>query len=317
MTAQNYHRRPKAHPVIGTLFLLLLAGVGFLAWRGWPAVVSPAGGLWRGKGGWGSERINIAIAGKQMALFSVNTKNSSAVVVKIPQNLYLPNLIHGYGQYPAGSVYQVGQIDKRGGEVLAGTIQEFLGAPVDGYYYSLQSLTDPKSFFVSLDFLLGKNSDLSLFQKIELLKSVWKLRFDKIKTVDLEARANSLVLADGSSALFLEPAEVDQTLEGLLIENILQSEDLRVEVINTTPVVGLAARVGRLLANLGLTVVNLDGSAQMINQCKVAATKKVLKSQTVVRLAQIYNCVKEEKPEEGRAAVSVYLGTDYADWLAK
>lgn len=305
-----YHRRPKAHPLVGIILLIFLALAGFGFWKffqtGLPFSYKNVG------------RINVAVAGKQVALVSLDQTGNSAVVVKIPDNLYLPNLIHGYGQYPAASVYPAGEFDRKGGETLAGTLQEFLGVPVDGYYYTLQNFSDLKGLFLSPDFLLGKNSNLSLWRKINLVKDLFGLRFDKIKTVDLAGFANSLVLADGSLALSLEPAEVDQALSGLFGENNLQGENLRVEVINTTKMNGLAARAGRLLSNLGLTVVNLDGTADPVAKCKITAEKGTENSKTVARIARIYTCTVETKENSaGRAAVSVFLGQNYADWLTK
>lgn len=286
----------------------------------WFVVVNWKGGeLWGNinSSGIKAQRINIAVAGNQVALISVDTVNNSVVVVKVPGNLHMFGVIHGYGQYHIGSVYQVGELDKRGGAVLSGTLQEFLAIPIEGYYYTLREMTDIRNFFLSWDFLRGRTTNFPLLRRLELVRNMWQLRFDKVRVIDLSKTAKPLVLADGSNALFLEPVEVDQILKGLLTESNLQDENFRVEVINTTTTAGLAGRAARLLTNLGLTVIHINGNAQALSQCKIRATKEALKSQTVWRIAQIYRCQKEEKPEESRAAISLYLGTDYADWLGK
>jgi hypothetical protein len=286
-----------------------MASVVFLIWKILPLGLSLPNSS--------SERINIAIAGKQVALVSVNRANDSVVVVKVPDDLYLSDLVHGYGQYKASSVYSAGEFDHRGGETLSGTLQEYLGVPVDGYYNSNDDLKNLKSMFLSPGFLFSKNSDVSFWQRIVFIKHLFTTRFDKIKSVNLASFAGPLVLADGSAALTLDRAEVDQVLSGILVENEVQAENLRVEVINTTKVMGLAARVARLLSNLGLTVVNIDGTASQISGCKISVEKSFRKSKTVNRIAKIYNCVVESKEESGRAAVSVFLGTDYVSWLGK
>ncbi len=263
------------------------------------------------------DRFNVVIGGSQIALISLNISEKSMVVVKLPPDLYLPNVVHGYGQYKAESVYGAGNLDHRGGETLSGSIEDYLGVPVDGYFFSPKKFSDPKNFFFSPDFLLKNTSNLTFIDKVSFLINLFKIRFDKVKTVDLSDYASDLVLADGSRAMTLEGAEVDQTLSGLLTEARPQAENFRVEVINTTTMAGLGARAVRLLSNIGLSVINVETQDLASAQCEILVTKNAVKSITVARIAQIYSCKISQKPTEDRAAITVKLGQNYADFLTK
>ena len=110
---------------------------------------------------------------------------------------------------------------------------------------------------------------------------------------------------------------MDQILTGLLTESRPQAENFRVEVVNTTKVPGLGAKATRLLSNIGMSVINIETQDVASLQCGIFATPNALKSVTVARISQIYSCKISQKPTEDRAAITVKLGQNYADFLTK
>jgi hypothetical protein len=186
---------------------------------------------------------------------------------------------------------------------------------VEGFLTSKTTLGNAKSFFLSPDFLLGSGTNLSLFDRVQLALFWTGIRFDKVRTVDLANYSSVLVLADGSNAVSLDKAEADSLLAGLFVESSVQAENLRVEVLNSTKVTGLGARGTRLLANIGMSVINIETATNQTSDCQISADKESLKSKTVARIADIYSCKVSSKSDPGRAAVSVVLGQNYADWL--
>lgn len=307
---RKYHRRSKISGLIGFfLFLPVLAALGFGVVRILPQVLSSKVGQF--------DRYNLVIAGPTISLVSLDLTNKSAVVVNFPNDLYIKEVARGYGQYKISSVFAAGELDHRGGEVLSGTVREYLGVPVDAYLYSPKAYTTAKNLFLSPGFFLETKTNLGLYDRIQLAMAVSGTRFDRVKTIDLNEFASSLLLADGSKALFLDSVEVDNILSGFLTESRVQGENFRIEVANSTKKVGLGGRAVRLLSNIGLSVVNVESADTLIPNCKVSAEEDALKSLTVARIAQIYSCKIEKKAGMGRAAVTVYLGQDYADWLEK
>ncbi len=308
---KKYARRRKSGSFLGALLLFLILGaLTFGFWKALPYFPTDAGSS-------RFDRANIILGGTQTALISYNRTNKSLVVVNLSDQIYL-EAAHGYGKYRVSSVYPAGELDRRGGETLKATVREYLGIPVDGYYYTSRTLTDLKTFFLSPEFLLEAKSDLGFLDRARLAANIYGVRFDRVKTVDLAKLAGPLILADGSQALSLEPEEIDRALAGSLVENRLQDENLRVEIVNTTRVFGLGSRAMRLLTNTGASVVNVaTDQAGQISGCQILANGSVLSGATVSRIAQIYNCKTVKKEEEGRAAVTVLLGQDYADSLTK
>ncbi len=263
------------------------------------------------------DRFNVVIAGPQVVFVSLSPAQKSATVIRFPPDFYLTEVIHGYGQYKISSVYAAGELDHRGGKTLAGTISEFLGVPVDGFIQSREDSSDLKKFFLQPAVFFSPASDLNLLDRLRFVVSLEQIRFDRLKTVDLGELATPLVLADGSSAVGLEKSEADNYLLGSFIEGRVQDEGLRVEVVNTTDVMGLGARVSRLLANIGLSVVNVENGVTPVTNCQIIATQNALKSLTVSKIAGIYSCSLTKKAAEGRAAITVLLGKDYVDWLTQ
>lgn len=248
-----------------------------------------------------AERFNIILATSPVILVSINIRQKTAVEISFPDDLYLPELIHGYGRYRAGAIFAAGELDKRGGETLAGSVQEFLGVPVDGYFR-------PE----------GKETNLSLLDLVRFYWTFKTTRFDKVKKIDLEKLASPLILADGSMAKSVDAAELDNFLNGAFTEDNLREENWRVEVVNTTNINGLGARAGRLLTNLGLTVVNVDSVKTPVGACEVRAKEKARQSPTARRLAKIFGCGQVlSGGQDNRADVSLFLGADYVRWLTQ
>lgn len=305
-----YSRRTSSGSLFSLILLLIfLAGAALVAWRLYPQFSGSRFGKF--------DRFNVVATGPEVAMVSMDIPAKSAVVVRFPGDLYMTEVVHGYGQYKIGSVFAAGQLDGRGGETLAGTVREFLGVPVEGFLTSKSAFDNAKNYFLSLDFLLGSGTNLSLFDRVQLALFWTGIRFDKIRVVDLAGYSSTLLLADGSNAVSLDKAEIDSILAGLFVESSVQAENLRVEVLNSTKVTGLGARGTRLLANIGMAVINVETATDQTSGCQISADKQSLQSKTVARIANIYSCKISSKSDPGRAAVSVVLGQHYADWLTK
>ncbi|MGB9707111.1 MAG: hypothetical protein ACPLXP_03505, partial [Microgenomates group bacterium] len=101
------------------IFLILLGSFGYVLF---------SKSVWDGK-----NRINLVFANHKIFIFSLNPPEKEAVVLLLPPQTFV-EVTHGYGQYKAESVYQLGEMENhRGGELLAGSLQESLGIPIDAY----------------------------------------------------------------------------------------------------------------------------------------------------------------------------------------
>jgi hypothetical protein len=264
------------------------------------------------------DRFNVVLATSPVALLSVDTAKASAVLVKFPDDLYIPELAFGYGPYQAAKIYAVGSLDKRGGETLSVTLSDYLGVGVDGYIYSPTSLSgDIKNFFLAPQNIFTADSNLNILDRLRLSATVFLMRFDKIKTVDLVEFTSPLVLADGGTARSLDKESLDGRLADFFAENKIQGENYRVEVVNSTNVAGLGNRAGRLLSNMGANVVSVGTSSPMLPTCQILTTAQAKNSATVKRIAFLFSCQVTLKSDGGRADVVVTIGEDYAKKLGR
>ena len=162
----------------------------------------------------------------------------------------------------------------------SGSVQEFLGAPVDGW--------------------LGEETNLNIWDRLRVW---WKIKSTK---------SNMVQTIDHSKSLTADPAKLDLELAGVFKDLEIVSEHLTVEVLNGSGKPEMANRAGRLITNLGATVIILGNSEKESGQCEIKAGEKVLKSFTGQRLKKIFNCREVLlKSGESRADLQMVIGLDY------
>ena len=243
------------------VFLLVLAGLIFRAYQEYKA----------------SKLISLTRYTfiNQNSLISINIKDKTKIIINLPEDLYVETAYH-YGQLRLKNVYAVGQLDRRGGKVLAGTVSDLLGVPV------------LENNFNYLDQLLIRFHEFNL-------------RVDKIKKI--EVQTDELVLADGSKALTVDQNKWDFLTADVFNETDLVTENLKIEILNAGTVTGLGNQAARLLTRIGLDVVNVANQDIPIKDCEVKTAKS---SKTADRIAQIFGC-KIMPKEPGRADISLIL----------
>lgn len=164
--------------------------------------------------------------------------------------------------------------------LLAGSLQEFLGAPVDGR--------------------LGPKTNLNPWDRFRIW---WKIK---------SAKANMIKTIDLSKSLTTNPAKLDLKLSGVFKDANIFSEHLRIEVLNGSGKPEMANRGARLIANLGGAVIVIGNSEKESGPCEIKAPAKTFKSQTAQRLKKIFNCREILlKPGESRADLQLIIGLDY------
>lgn len=304
---RRYSSRNPLGIVLSLIFLVLVTAVGF---RGFLLYKDSK----LGKFG----RFNVVLVTKPVTLLSVNLADKTATAVIFPDDLYIPELAYGYGGYKASAIYAVGQLDKRGGDTVAATVSDYLGIPVDGYIYDPVSLPkDIKGFFLGTGGVVGGQSDLNVLDRGRLAWVMLQTRLDKIKLVKLSDFAEPLVLADGSTAESVDKETLDGKLQGDFTERRIRDEDFRLEVVNSTRILGLGNRASRILTNIGTSVVNVGTTDVQIGDCQIQSTAKTRGSITVARISDVFSCQVLPPIEEGRSEVIVTLGTEYAKALGK
>lgn len=251
-------------------------------------------------------------------------------IISIPEKTYI-EVTRGFGLYRFGAVWQLG-----GGELLAETVGEFLGVPVDGWIgpkmqdgkwklkVGRENILKVKDKLTSWSILMRTKDLVTLNQSLQtnltpfdLITVWWQIkttRFDKIHFVDLSETdaLSKLVLADGTEGLTTDKIKLDAATQGLFKDTHFINERISIEVLNGTDKPRLADRVSRLISNLGGEVISLGNSPQKVGNCQIRGEEGALKSFTAMRLGQIFDCqIISQKLQDSRADLQIIIGEDY------
>lgn len=247
-------------------------------------------------------RVNLLVNSNTIYIVSV-VGNSEILYVKLPAEEKI-RLTRGFGDYPIKAIYKLGELEKKGSQLLGESIQEYFAVPINGVI-SFEGLPDcdfdiqNKSFLekILVNAFLKKNktdvSNLDLF-------FLW-LRVKKIPALEQK---------------YLEVSEIEQKKLDLILEKrfqdkIIVEENKALAIFNATDFQGLGAQAARIIGNTGGRIVNI-GNAEERKITLIKFSKKDANSYTVAFLEQIFPGDSQEgEVDEGRANIGIYLGKDY------
>ena len=318
--------------ILFVILLILLGGIGFKVYR------SIAKSVWDGQSQL-NLAINPSIADQPVLIAAFNPEEKSLNVLLIPPRTFIET-IHGYGPYRAESIYRLGELNKEGGELFQGSLQTYLGIPVDAYA-SISNIQFPisnskdisKAIIKSVMILLTSKGETNL-TKWDLLR-LWlgfrNLRQDKINLVDLgqTSASQEVDLLDGTKANKIDTERLELIMSQFFVNKKLKQEDLTVAVLNGTNHTGLANKVATLIKNIGgqlMTVGDTEnglaprlgprGQGESLRQCQIKSEKKYKNSYTVRKLSHVFGCQWEGGPmAEQRANLVLIVGKSYWEKL--
>lgn len=271
----------------------------------------------------GHSRINFVLSADQVGIVSLESDKSMTIFL-LPDNVYL-KVPHGFGQYRVRSVYELGELEKKGGELLMETIQSYLALPIDGYFGMVNGQWEGKG---GKNFVLGSlfrsflGRGKTNFNQWDILRLWWrinKLRVDKIDFFDL-AETNILSeakLLDNSVILETEFFRLDEIIGQCCYDTQVRDEALSIEVLNATDFSGLANEFSRMATNLGGSVVVIGNSNSKQQMSNIKYQKKELvKNYTLQKLEKILG-VRAEVGERGesRADLLIIIGENFSQMI--
>lgn len=309
--AQKKQQQKKASLVfkkaIVLVFVLLFFGLGYQLWRTFQ------GSSWDGQ-----NRLTFSLNAEPMLVISFNPLEKTMVILSLPGETYL-EAIGGYGFYKAESLWALGELEDWPGELLAGSLQEYLGAPVEAYASGVDfqwQADQPKKSCLALIKSLFWGQGVTNLTKGDLVRlwlGVNQVRFDRISLVRLEETeaVKEITLADGTQALESSPLYLDRLISQLLVDQGIRAEDLSIGVFNAAGKPGLAKRAARLVNNFGGQVIEVGDWGETMANCQIRSRPELKRSYTVRKLSQIFNCQSSRQPTEGQVEVSLILGENY------
>lgn len=271
----------------------------------------------------GQNRINLAIMGSRLMIFSFSPEEKEITFLLIPPQLFL-EVIHGYGQYQAEAIYKLGEMEKKNGEsFFKETLQENLGILLDGYvsYFGMKDLFfDNFSPQVFLLLLKKGKTNLNEWDLVRLWLATRRIRKDKINRIELEKTGflEEFSLPDGSRGLRLERERLTGIIEKFFKDEKIRREYFTISVLNITSHPGLANRIALMITNAGGRVVEIGGLEggedfkSKDKECEIRGKKDIIKSYTVEKLKRTLNCQwGGEDNLGGRADIVLFVGEGY------
>ena len=282
-------------------------------------------GIWiffpRPKNPYGRE--TYILVSDPMIVASWSLADRTLTLIALPSDIAAEGT-HGYGTYSLAAFWRLGEIDKKDGTVLAESMSEALGIPVNGYVgpktgeftYENDARTTIKQIFSFRNSIPGRyRTNISLKTFIAL---AWRLNFsrpDRVNTYDFtknpSAVAQDSVLPDGSTLRLLDPQRVDSQLKAIFEDESVRRESVTAAVYNTTDMSSLGNRAGRLLTNVGISVVTVGNDTPEVDVCTLTGKDTALKSKSAEVIVAILGC-KPVAGDTSRADLIVRIGKTYA-----
>lgn len=290
--------------------LLLLGGITFKVFQ----LVRAS--LWNGR-----DRINFVLKGEETILASFEPSQESVSLILIPGQTLL-EVCHGYGKYKVEAIPGLEKLEKREA-LLAESVQESLGVPVDGWIGEMSNVKCSASGGSNVKEKILCEIGNQIFQKKITNFSRWDLarlwwEIKKVKAGNTEVldlgKLNVLTqskLPDGTTVFEIDSSRLDPLIQKYLSDFALKQEGFSIEVLNGTTHLGLAEKGARILSNLGGEVVWVGNSEASSEKCVVGSGKNKKGTYTVRKIIKIFGCSWQEKKEEGKAEITVILGEDY------
>ena len=304
----------RRHSKFLAIALILLVSLAIGVWIFFPRPKNPTG------------RETYILVSDPMIVASWNGADRTLTILTFPSDIAAEGT-RGYGMYSLAAFWRLGEIEKKDGTVLSESMSEALGIPVTGYIGPKTALFDFRdTAFVTVKatfsmknvfrFLGGRFRTNIPFNKF--IGLAWMLNFsrpDRTNTYDfthtIESIVQDSVLPDGSTIRILDPQRVDSQVKNIFEAESVRRESVTVAVYNTTAMPSLGNRVGRLLANLGVSVVTVGNDTPEVETCTVSGSTATLKSKTADVIVAVLGC-KPVVGETTRADLIIRIGSSYA-----
>lgn len=299
-----------------------------------PGFGDPKGYSWNGKS---SYNLVYAVANSEdkkvssLAFINFEPYDQKITVLHIDDSIYA-TIPRGYGDWPVGSIYPLGQEGgKKGPLLLQLSMAQLVGLPVDGIIIKTGSDEKIEQIISDLHknelsfFALGPSikSNIPTGELIQLGRFASSVRSDKVVSLDLAQSSitESKLLPDSTRVLGVNHIQLDTFIRDNLSDTAITDEGATISVLNATTHPGLAEEAARRLTNLGANVIftgnteSLQGKSVVVERSDEPDKYSV----TAARLEEMFApwCEKDpcSSPDPrvtgSRAQIVLVLGEDF------
>ncbi|HUV43061.1 MAG TPA: hypothetical protein VMY36_04145 [Patescibacteria group bacterium] len=289
------------------VFISLILFVGF----GWRILNLFRNSVWDG-----DNRLNLVLNIQPVAIASFDPGSQTMSFLTIPDGTYI-EAAGEYGPYRIEKIYPLGELEGKGIELLADSIELYFGMPIDGWLdvrENWQMSAGIKSFFSRLIGLTLKDKSLTNLSRWDLFRlwlMVARTRSHKIEMIDLGETtvAEDFILPDGQEAQRIDNQRISRVVNNLFTDYRLREEGLAIAMMNASGETGLATKRARLITNIGGRLIEVGDWPEKVEGCQIKTTSAVKKSYTSQKLAKIFDCqIQSNLGEDSRWDILIILG---------
>lgn len=279
----------------------------------------------------GDFKLNLVFRSNTISVLSFDPEERTLRIINIPDETYI-ELPGEFGSWQARSIFDLGESEKvNGARLLAFGIENFLGAPIDGFIEPLNELRQMSIYelvtylrsnpFNYAQFLGNSKVSLTPIEFGRLATSIHQVRFDKVIEVDLrkEGLLQETTLPDGNAGLVGDPVKIDGFATNIFLDHKIRKEESTVAVFNASKKPGLAQKAAFLITHLGGNVI-FTANTDHETKTNLVVAKDGINNLTLKRLSQIFApvCIKKKcailsSPDiiNSRADINVILSNDF------
>lgn len=280
------------------------------------SVVLLAGVLWRLYSSWinriwlAPSRITVVVAQEDPIIYSYNPAAKSIFIVKIPKNTQI-EASYGYGNWFTGSLFDLGEQEHLGGDLLAQSVQKEFGMPVDAWVDSRGEVLFTHNGYSGF---FGE-TNLTLFDRLNLILAISGSDPSLYREIDLvtEGVIKEIKLTDGEMGFEVIPERAKVVFE-LLKDDAVLSERKTAVIVNLSEEPGLAVKVAQIVGTLGIRVIGVQTGnvARNSETCSIRAFGEDSESLSVQRVSRILDCEIQDQALSVPADIEIRLTDEFA-----
>lgn len=256
-----------------------------------------------------SSRITVVVAEENPVVYSYEPAAKSIFIIKIPKNTQV-EASYGYGNWFAGSLFDLGEQEGLGGDLLVKSLQKEFGIPIDAWVDSrgevLFTHNGYSGFFV--------DTNLTFFDRLNLILAISGSDPSLYREIDLmsEGVIKEIKLTDGEEGFEVIPERAKVVFELLKDDSILLERKAAV-IVNLSEEPGLAGEVAQIAGTLGIRVIGVQNSENVGQEsCSIRAFGEDLGSLSVQRISRILGCEIQDQALSVPADIEIRLGEEFA-----
>lgn len=280
--------------IIGLLIALVLFGV---AWK----LLVPAV----------SSRTTIVLAGEAMTVLSWDAQRRKLGVITIPGDVRVEG-VYNSGQLPLASLIAFEALDPGKTGLFINSLADALALPVSGVVQVDGTMDKYAAIDALSPFTLTgwQSKGMDKIMRFRLWWTWHSLRPDAIWTLNIQDQGvlRDTLLPDGSATRVFDRDRFDAIAGSLFESDSIRREMRRVLIVNTTDMVGLGNRVGRVLSRAGMIVAAVENEEHAQNTCSVHAKKTDWDTHAMQFIREQYGCVLQDDEGDPRVDITVRLG---------